>query len=126
MARSPSVGATYQQVTRSYKGSSGDAMLILSEPGIEARRVRLCSWFLDGDEKPKTKSDPETPKTKSDPETPASALTYPSLLYNLPLVLASDKLFCRHGRIARSQRSRGLPLWLNNQFAEITQGGAHA
>src|SRR5271157_4219066 len=26
-----------------------------------ARRVRLCTWFLDGDEKPKTKSDPETP-----------------------------------------------------------------
>src|SRR5271157_2723402 len=25
-----------------------------------ARRVRFCSWFLDGDEKPKTKSDPET------------------------------------------------------------------
>jgi len=40
-------------------------MLILSEPGIEARRVRLCSWFLDGDEKPKTKSDPRD--SKSDP-----------------------------------------------------------
>ncbi len=29
------------------------------------RKVRLCSWFLDGDEKPKTKSDPETARRKA-------------------------------------------------------------
>src|SRR5271157_4502305 len=28
--------------------------------GHHGQGVRLCSWFLDGDEKPKTKSDPET------------------------------------------------------------------
>ncbi len=35
------------------------------QEGQSSRRVRLCSWFLDGDEKPKTKSDPETARRKA-------------------------------------------------------------
>jgi len=41
---------------------SGTVQARGSRPGgqTSGQGVRLCSWFLDGDEKPKTKSGPET------------------------------------------------------------------